>query len=207
MLSEGSVVKINNNHYTIIKSPIGHIVPIWTTEPQFYLLRLYIAPPNRPISDLLRQLNFVDLSPKIDSTDTLENLFDNHLGFIKSTHPHIKQLEKSLELYFSSKTNIDFPANLLYLEKLTEFAQKILLTLKKTAIGQTLTYGQLAKLTGHPKAYRAAGSVMNNNPFPLIIPCHRVIRSNGIGEFALGKGMKKTLLQHENPINKLNQLR
>ncbi|MDD4242001.1 MAG: MGMT family protein, partial [Smithellaceae bacterium] len=60
------------------------------------------------------------------------------------------------------------------------------------------TYSGLAKRAGHPGAARAVGTVMANNPFPIIVPCHRVVRADGsIGRFGGGSAMKKELLEKE----------
>jgi len=167
-------------NYTIIETPIGFIAPVWIAEPRFYLLRLCIVDSFTSVTHMFKEFEGMG--------------FDNG----KSSHPHVEQLEKSLDLYFSSKINIEFSSYLLCLENFSVFTRTVLLALKNIPFGQVISYGQLAELSGHPKAFRAVGSVMNKNPFPLIIPCHRVIRSNGnTGEFALGKDMKEYLLQHE----------
>lgn len=72
--------------------------------------------------------------------------------------------------------------------------------MKKVLFGQTITYGQLAKLTGSVRAARAVGTAMRCNPYQLIVPCHRVIRSNGVlGNYAGGirNDTKRWLLEHE----------
>ncbi len=80
------------------------------------------------------------------------------------------------------------------------FATRVLRTLALLPFGKTTTYGALAEASGHPKAARAVGRVMNANPFPLVIPCHRVLASNGPGGFALGLQMKENLLTFELPF-------
>lgn len=89
------------------------------------------------------------------------------------------------------------------LSPVTPFARKVLLAARSIPRGTTISYAGLAKISGNPKAARAVASVMRNNPLPLIIPCHRVIRSNGsIGGF-MGKQsgkeveLKKRLLERE----------
>jgi methylated-DNA-[protein]-cysteine S-methyltransferase len=83
------------------------------------------------------------------------------------------------------------------------FARRVLLAARAIPWGQTLSYAALAKKAGCPGAVRAAASVMRRNPLPLIIPCHRVTRSDGtIGGF-MGKmngpevELKKWLLKRE----------
>lgn len=81
---------------------------------------------------------------------------------------------------------------------LSPFRRKVLATLEKVPSGCVVSYGQLAELSGHPKAARAVGSVCHYNPFPLFIPCHRVISGDGtIGGFAFNKEIKKRLLDFE----------
>jgi len=69
--------------------------------------------------------------------------------------------------------------------------------LKKVPRGKVTTYGAIAKAL-KTKAYRAVGNAMNKNPFPLKVPCHRVIKSNGeIGDFSLGIENKIRILKRE----------
>lgn len=78
------------------------------------------------------------------------------------------------------------------------FRQQVLLVNMKIPQGMVDTYGGLAARLGHPKAARAVGTALANNPFPLVIPCHRVVRSDGrTGCFGGGDKMKQQLLQME----------
>jgi O-6-methylguanine DNA methyltransferase len=84
----------------------------------------------------------------------------------------------------------------------TAFQQEILQKTAGIPRGQTRSYGWLAQRTGRPKAARAVGQTMARNPVPLVIPCHRVVRSDGrIGHYGLG-GLhnKETLLRFEGAI-------
>ena len=63
--------------------------------------------------------------------------------------------------------------------------------------GEVLTYKELAEKAGHPKAYRAAGSTCGANRIPIVIPCHRVVSSSGLGGFGGGLRRKKFLLNLE----------
>ena len=85
------------------------------------------------------------------------------------------------------------------LSSLTAFQQSVLQALTSIRYGQVTTYKDLAKLANHPRAYRAVGSVMAMNPIPLIIPCHRVVRSDGyIGAYSMGgPDFKSWLLELE----------
>ncbi len=65
--------------------------------------------------------------------------------------------------------------------------------------GETRTYKDIARQIGNPLAYRAVGSALHKNPIPVLIPCHRVIRSDGnIGGYIHGKAKKEYLLNKEN---------
>ena len=64
--------------------------------------------------------------------------------------------------------------------------------------GKVVSYGELAALVGSPRAARAVGNACGKNPFPLVIPCHRVISGNGsIGGFSLNPEIKRRLLEFE----------
>ena len=80
----------------------------------------------------------------------------------------------------------------------TPFERKVWSALAKIPYGQTRSYKEIAQAIGHPKAFRAVGNANGKNSIPLIIPCHRVIESNGgLGGFGHGLKVKKQLLDLE----------
>lgn len=88
----------------------------------------------------------------------------------------------------------------LALDTLTPFTARVLHTLAQVPFGSTLTYGELAVLAGFPRAARAVGRVMATNPFPIIIPCHRVLGAGGkMTGYSGGEGIatKQWLLRFE----------
>ena len=88
--------------------------------------------------------------------------------------------------------------------KLTPFEKKVLKITSKIPLGQVRSYKWVASKIGAPKAIRAVGSALKKNPFPIIIPCHRVIKSDGsLGGYARGKKIKKKLLLFEKYIAKI----
>ncbi len=89
----------------------------------------------------------------------------------------LPQLQRQIQRYFDGRP-IDFRTRL-DLTNRTPFHQTVLRACAAIPYGETLTYGQLAELAGHPGAARAVGSVMAGNTIPLIIPCHRVIAAAG----------------------------
>tara|TARA_R110000868_G_scaffold5358_2_gene32644 strand:+ start:384 stop:860 length:477 start_codon:yes stop_codon:yes gene_type:complete len=82
----------------------------------------------------------------------------------------------------------------------TEFQKKVWLELQNIPYGRTTSYMELSKLIGDPKAIRAVGSANGRNPLWIVIPCHRVIGSDGsLTGYAGGLHRKKWLLEHESP--------
>lgn len=80
----------------------------------------------------------------------------------------------------------------------TPFVKKVWMAIAAIPFGETRSYLDIAKLIGHPKAFRAVGTACSKNPYPLVIPCHRVISSDGsVGGFASCLTIKQTLLDFE----------
>ncbi len=65
----------------------------------------------------------------------------------------------------------------------TEFERKVLIALAKVRRGRVISYGELAAAAGSPRAAQAVGSALGKNPIPILLPCHRVVASNGIGGY------------------------
>ena len=88
--------------------------------------------------------------------------------------------------------------NTYLLKKFTPFEQKVYRAVLKIPAGKTRSYQRVAQKIGKPKAARAVGNALNKNPYPVIIPCHRIIRKNGsLGGYSRGLNLKKKLLQEE----------
>ncbi len=110
-----------------------------------------------------------------------------------------KTLQEQIAGYFEG-AYVDFSDVPLDLESFSPFSRRVLAACKDVKIGQTATYSELAEKAGSPGAGRAAGSVMASNPLPLIIPCHRIIRTDGqMGGFTAPGGipLKKKMLELE----------
>ena len=100
------------------------------------------------------------------------------------------------KLYLGQKTNIDL--SLLNLTRLSEFSAKVLKATCKIPPGKVATYSGIAAKIRATLAARAVGTALANNPFPVVIPCHRVVRSDGsLGGFGGGMNMKRELLTKE----------
>jgi len=91
-----------------------------------------------------------------------------------------------------------FPLDALDWGACTPFQEKVLRELARVPLGKVISYGALARRAGVPRAARAVGAVMAWNPFPLVLPCHRVVRSSGeTGRYGGGEAMKRALLKRE----------
>jgi methylated-DNA-[protein]-cysteine S-methyltransferase len=96
---------------------------------------------------------------------------------------------------------VDFSIADLDFEGIDGFERRVLLADHQIPRGRVMTYGGLAAKVGVPGGARAVGNVMAGNPFPLVIPCHRVIRSDGsLGGFGGGLPMKRALLEMEGVV-------
>jgi methylated-DNA-[protein]-cysteine S-methyltransferase len=84
---------------------------------------------------------------------------------------------------------------------LPAFNQRVLAELARVEYGTTTTYGALAAASGNPRAARAVGTVMNRNPIPIVLPCHRVVGANGkLVGYAGGLERKEHLLRLEGSL-------
>ncbi len=115
--------------------------------------------------------------------------------FEQQTTPFLLNVQKQLDEYFSGqRKNFDIPLNLLG----TPFQIKVWQALQTIPYGETQSYKYIAKKINNPHAYRAVGMANNKNPLAIIIPCHRVIGTNGkLTGYAGGVDLKQKLLQLE----------
>jgi methylated-DNA-[protein]-cysteine S-methyltransferase len=107
----------------------------------------------------------------------------------------LDEVRRELDEYFAGTRKVfDLPLDL----RVAPFHVDVLLELARVPYGQTETYGALAAKAGRPKAARAVGTVMNRNPIPIVLPCHRIVGANGsLTGYAGGLDVKLRLLQLE----------
>jgi methylated-DNA-[protein]-cysteine S-methyltransferase len=130
-----------------------------------------------------------------------------YISFMKGKHritPEIEWREdraylgepiRQLDLYFQGRLK-EFTLRLA--PQGTPFQLEVLRALQKVSYGETISYGDLARRIGRPKASRAVGMANARNPLPIVIPCHRVIGSNGsLVGFGGGLDIKQKLLDLE----------
>jgi methylated-DNA-[protein]-cysteine S-methyltransferase len=106
-------------------------------------------------------------------------------------------LGERLRRYFAGEHD-DFGDVEIDLSGATPFQRAVAEALRAVRYGETVTYGELAALAGHPNAQRAAGTFCAGNRFPIVVPCHRVVAAGGLGSYgSLGLEYKRRLLALE----------
>jgi O-6-methylguanine DNA methyltransferase len=106
---------------------------------------------------------------------------------------HMRWIEDLKAYEKGCKTSFDWPIAFLN----TQFQRKVFRALQSIPFGETKTYGEIARIINQPNASRAVGQAISENPVLIVVPCHRVLASQGLGGFSSGLDLKKTLLQHE----------
>jgi methylated-DNA-[protein]-cysteine S-methyltransferase len=106
---------------------------------------------------------------------------------------------RELDEYFSGgRRSFDLSIDL---RGAAPFTAEVLAQLVRVPYGQTATYGELASRVGHPRAARAVGTVMNRNPVPIVLPCHRVVGASGsLVGYGGGLERKEQLLRLEGAL-------
>jgi len=164
-------------YYTLVPSSFGTLSIIWwEIDERPKVIRLLLPNEQGHVEDII-QRTFIGAS--LLSCPTIRQLSEQIKGFIKGEA-------------------VNFELNIIALEECSEFQRSVLLVEHKIPRGWVSTYGRIAQRLGIPKGARAVGRALSLNPFPIIIPCHRAIRSNGeLGGFQGGLRMKRALLELE----------
>jgi methylated-DNA-[protein]-cysteine S-methyltransferase len=159
--------------YTTVDSPFGPLLLAASTRG---LLRL--AYPDEPVEALVAELA-EEVSPRILEAPS-----------------RLDPLRRQLEEYFAgSRRSFEFPIDWRLVHG---FGRDVLRVTAHIPYGKVSTYGDVAVQTGRPKASRAVGNALGANPMPIVIPCHRVVRTGGgLGGYTGGIHRKERLLQLE----------
>jgi methylated-DNA-[protein]-cysteine S-methyltransferase len=138
--------------------------------------------------------------PNEDRDQGLERIASEVSPRILEAPGRVDRARRELDQYFAGRRrDFDLEVDLRLLHG--EFYRRVLGALGGVGFGQTLTYGEIAALAGNPRAHRAAGTAVGSNPVPIVVPCHRVIRSGGeLGNYGGGPEMKRFLLELEGAI-------
>lgn len=134
--------------------------------------------------------------PNYDPEDVLEELAAKVSPRVLEAPAKLDDARRELDLYFAGKlTKFDLPIDW----RLTHgFRGKVQRAINRIPYGQTRTYSEMARSAGNERAVRAAGTACGSNPIPIVVPCHRVLRSGGgLGGYGGGLPMKEALLELE----------
>ena len=136
-----------------------------------------------------------DADPDAEA-ERLAGLFGSRV--LRSPRP-TDEARRQLDEYFAGKRHeFDLEVDL---RLAREFRRAVLEQLARVPYGELTTYGTLAARAGRPRAARAVGTVMNRNPVPIVLPCHRVVGSTGsLVGYAGGLDRKRTLLELEGAL-------
>ena len=120
-----------------------------------------------------------------------------------SSFEPLEEFRNQIQLYLAGD-KVGFDNFEIHTDGMTSFQLDVTRACRRIPRGEMVTYGDLAKTVGRAGAARAVGTVMKKNPFPMIVPCHRVVRSGGLGGFSTqgGVGTKKWLLELEGALPK-----
>jgi methylated-DNA-[protein]-cysteine S-methyltransferase len=158
----------------------------------------------RYIAFVCRQTRVIRLFLGNTVANTLETAVQHEFPSARHQVDLLPKLQRELINYFKGQP-VTFNCQI-DMSWASAFGRKVLRHCSHIPVGKTISYGQLAQNVGHPGAARAVGNIMARNRVPIIIPCHRVISSDGsLGGYSAAGGttMKKLLLSHEAAFSNL----
>jgi methylated-DNA-[protein]-cysteine S-methyltransferase len=163
--------------FSLTSSPFGTVTIVWSRLTGVPMIHRIIIP-----------------HPGIPSSDLLQSTFPQ-------SRPHtcdlIDGVTEKLQLLLHGH-DAEFRLEQVRMDLCSPFQREVLLAEYRIPRGRIASYGQIASSIGVPGGARAVGSALSRNPFPLIIPCHRALRSDGTpGGYQGGSAMKKRLLEME----------
>ncbi len=134
--------------------------------------------------------------PNQDTEELLVDLSERVSPRVLESHTALDPVRRELDLYFEGRLDrFDLPLDW----RLSEgFRLRVLHAIARIPYGETRSYTEMATSAGNERAVRAAGTACGRNPIPLVVPCHRVLRSGGaLGGYGGGLPMKRALLELE----------
>jgi methylated-DNA-[protein]-cysteine S-methyltransferase len=137
--------------------------------------------------------------PNQDADALLEDLARRVSPRVLEAPTQLDRARRELDLYFEGKlTDFDLPLDW---QLSRDFRRRVLRAIARIPYGQTRSYTQMARSAGNERAVRAAGTACGSNPLPLVVPCHRVLRTGGaLGGYGGGLPMKEGLLRLEGSL-------
>jgi methylated-DNA-[protein]-cysteine S-methyltransferase len=163
--------------YNLVPSPFGPLILLWRRTTRGPRVEQLLLP--------------VDGEPTEDIDRVLHSL--GHIRPCAEISDLAQDITRSLE-----GQDVAFPLEILILQRCSKFQQQVLRAEHAIPRGRVSTYGRIARHLGVPGGARAVGRALARNPFPILIPCHRVVRSDGkLGGYRGGSPMKRSLLAME----------
>ena len=138
--------------------------------------------------------------PNQDSDELLADLAARVSPRVLEAPAELDEVRRELDLYFAGKLDhFDLPLDW---RLSSGFRRRVLRAIDRIPYGQSRTYREMARRAGNERAVRAAGSACGSNPIPLVVPCHRVLRTSGaLGGYGGGLPMKQALLELEGVLD------
>ena len=173
----GGSIAAGSSRYVLVPSAFGDLGIVWREDggrPRVY--RVFLPS---------------------DRTSALSALRIDFPQARSATCPEIGELGERIQRFLEGSAVV-FELDAIALERCPEFQSRVLLAEHRIPRGRVSTYGRIAAALGVPRGARAVGRALAGNPFPIVIPCHRAIRSDGrLGGFQGGLEMKRALLELE----------
>ncbi|HMI81297.1 MAG TPA: methylated-DNA--[protein]-cysteine S-methyltransferase [Solirubrobacterales bacterium] len=138
--------------------------------------------------------------PNQDADELLADLAERVSPRVLEAPAELDEVRRELDLYFEGKLDrFDLPLDW---QLSGGFRQRVLRAINRIPYGQTRSYTEMARKAGNERAVRAAGTACGSNPIPLVVPCHRVLRTGGaLGGYGGGLPMKQALLELEGVLD------
>lgn len=138
--------------------------------------------------------------PNQDADELLADLAERVSPRVLEAPARLDEVRRELDLYFDGKLDrFDLPLDW---RLSSGFRRRVLRAIDRIPYGQTRSYTEMARRAGNERAVRAAGSACGSNPIPLVVPCHRVLRTGGaLGGYGGGLPMKQALLELEGVLD------
>jgi len=138
--------------------------------------------------------------PNQDADELLIELAERVSPRVLEAPAELDEAKRELDLYFAGKLDhFDLPLDW---QLSGGFRRRVLRAIDRIPYGQTRTYTEMARKAGNDRAVRAAGTACGSNPIPLVVPCHRVLRTSGaLGGYGGGLPMKQALLELEGVLD------
>jgi methylated-DNA-[protein]-cysteine S-methyltransferase len=134
--------------------------------------------------------------PEQEADELLEELAARVSPRVLESPAQLDEARRELDLYFTGHlTEFELPLDW---RLSRDFRRRVLRAINRIPYGQTRSYMEVAASAGNERAVRAAGSACGSNPIPIVVPCHRVLRTGGgLGGYGGGTAMKRALLELE----------